>query len=341
MRLIGIIDFDFISTRELCSYNFGVLLTSSYYKIQGSKVRLIIDLKYDNLLKYDKIYIFKSYKTKVYPINLIENYYSLPVEEYGEGFENRPLFPDLPNFIYTPINMDVYMPIINYIERGGKNFLLSKKWSTSFKPTLLFFEHEEEVIAREYPKNRRLLLYDNPLILFNTEIGAQKLKLLERNGHQIKFIKPIRIGLVSPAIYDWLSRTKLIVGFQNDLYAEEDDKYLEEFMEWCRQTESPITLTLLIKTKNGIDRFSKRGGKIYERKTIKKFNTEGTTTKNAEITNTTRVEWFTKRESNKRSRADRERDYKEKERRRRFLPSEYEKRDRDRRIRNRSSGFGR
>ena len=106
MESIGIVDFDFLSTKKLCNYNFGVLLVSSYYLKQGLKIRLILELSHENLMKYDKIYMFKDYKTKIKPINLIKDYYSLPVEEYGEGFDNRPLLPNLPDLIYTPIKTD-------------------------------------------------------------------------------------------------------------------------------------------------------------------------------------------------------------------------------------------
>lgn len=341
MKLIGLIDFDLLSTKKLCAFNYGVLLTSSYYKVQGSKVRLILNLKYDNLIKYDKIYIFKSYKTKIHPINLIQNYYSLPVEEYGEGFASRPLFPDLPDFIYTSITLDIYRPLLAYINNGGEGFIKDKKWSEAFFPTLLFFENEGEIMAREYPKKKRLLLYDDPLTLFNTDIGMQKMISLKEGKHQVKFLKPIRIGKIHPSHYDMLVDNKAIVGHQHNLYAEEGDEFLEDFIEWCRNLKQTISLSVMIKTDNGVDYFRKRGGKIYERKNDKRPDSSRTSGTDDAIINTTRTEWFTQREFNKRTRADRERAYKEREERRKFLPSEYEKRYREVRRSRRRDGFGR
>ena len=102
--MIGILDWDLLSTKKFCNYNFGVLLVSSYYLEQGIKCRLILDISYDNLKKYNKIFVFKDYKTKSVPLNFIPKYLFLPIEEYGEGFPNRPQFPDLPKIIYTKIN---------------------------------------------------------------------------------------------------------------------------------------------------------------------------------------------------------------------------------------------
>ena len=52
--MIGILDWDLLSTKKFCNYNFGVLLVSSYYLEQGIKCRLILDISYDNLKKYNK-----------------------------------------------------------------------------------------------------------------------------------------------------------------------------------------------------------------------------------------------------------------------------------------------
>ena len=61
IKNIGIVDFDLLTTKQLCYYNLGVLLLSSYYLERGIKPRLILNLSYDNLKKYKKIYIFKDY----------------------------------------------------------------------------------------------------------------------------------------------------------------------------------------------------------------------------------------------------------------------------------------
>ena len=72
--MIGILDWDLLSTKKFCNYNFGVLLVSSYYLEQGIKCRLILDISYDNLKRYNKIFVFKDYKTKSVPLNFIPKY---------------------------------------------------------------------------------------------------------------------------------------------------------------------------------------------------------------------------------------------------------------------------
>ena len=331
---IGIIDMDFLSTRELRNFNFGVLLVASYYQVRGPKARLIIDLNYDNLSKYKRIFVFKSYKTKIHPINLIKDYYTLPVEEYGEGFPGRPLFPSLPEIIFTPVQTDIYKPIMEYMKQGGKKFTMSPKWQPNVHPTMLFFEQDGEILSREYPKKSRLLVYDDPLIILNTDVGLSTVKSLKSKKKAIKLVKPIRIGKVSPDLYDWLFTSRTILSFQEDLYAEDGDEYLEAFLEWCRTSNNCKETTVLIKTSVGIDRFRKRGGRIYERKTIKEFEPTAAQGQDERNFNTSGSNWDTRERRAERDREARKRDLKERRIRRRYLPSSYRKRasDRNRRF---------
>lgn len=331
---IGVIDFDFLSTKTLCAYSFGVLLVSSYYQIRGSKVRLIIDLSYENLTKYDKIYIFKDYKTKIYPINLIKDYYSLPVEEYGEGFENRPLFPDLPDLIYTPLSIDIYKPILMYIERGGGQFKLDEHWpKANFLPAKIFFEHEGEILLREEPKHKKLWILDDPAIFFIHPLGEQKMTEITKKSI-IRFVKPLRIGIVEPKHYRWLIDTNRIIQFKHRLYAYEDDPYLNDFIEFCKNEPTSGYIKIAIKTATGIKWFKKRGGKIYGEygnSGPKNPNEEGIDNITSKENISIRREWFTTKRHSERNRRSRE-GASEKERRK-YLPSEYERRRREYRSR--------
>lgn len=331
MESIGIVDFDFLSTKKLCNYNFGVLLVSSYYLKQGLKIRLILELSHENLMKYDKIYMFKDYKTKIKPINLIKDYYSLPVEEYGEGFDNRPLLPNLPDLIYTPIKTDIYKPILFYINNGGKKFQTDKNWNEKYYPTKIFFMSDGELLLREEPKGKRLLVYDDPDLFFTTELGRQKMTEMLKKSI-IKFVKPLRIGIIQPSEWNQLFKTTKIVGFKDRLYAYEGDPYLQEFIQWCQNNDVGQKITIAIKTDNKIMWFKKRGGKIYgnygnnqSKRNDKERIRNSTSEENLSI----RYEWFTAKRPIKNNRLSREGISKKEGRK--YLPSEYAKRDLERR----------
>lgn len=329
-KIIGIVDFDFLSTKELCNYNFGVLLVSSYYLERGTKVRLILDLSYDNLIKYDKIYIFKDYKTKIKPINLIKNYYSLPIEEYGEGFTDKSLFPNLPNLIYTKIKTDIYKPILYYIEKGGDKFSLSKTWNNNYIPTKIFYELDNELLLREEPKGYRLLIYDEPTIFYNTILGRQKMTEMLKSSI-IKFVKPVHIGIIEPKYWEEIFHSKSIVKAKNRLYANHDDPYLDSFIDWSLMNIKG-NLDIAVNTTDGLQWFKKRGGKIYGKYRNNEFkgnDQEGVGNSSSKENISTWNKWTTTTRFSKNNRSSRERiDEKE---RRKYLPSEYRKRYLERR----------
>ncbi len=324
--LVGIIDFDLLSTKTLCAYNYGVLLVSSYYKLRGSKVRLIIDLKPENLKQYSKIYIFKDYKTNFFPVNLIPGYYSLPVEEYGSGFRNRPLLPKLLELEYTPLSTEIYAPLLYYLKKGGKQFKMSKSWhGERYTPAMIFFENEGELLLREEPKRKRMLLFDEPLIFFNTELGEKKMTELKKKSI-IRFIRPLRIGLVEPRFWEELFTDGKIVMFKKNLYSINGDKYLLDFIDWCKGQEEDIgKIKIIIKTEQGTKWFEFKGGKIYGNYGIEKPNEEGVDDASAEENISTRCEWFATKRFSSIYREDRKRTSKKKITRFKLYDREYER----------------
>ena len=329
---IGLIDFDFLSTKKLCNYNFGVLLVSSYYLEQGSKVRLIINLNRDNLLQYDKIYIFKDYKTRIQPVNLIKDYYSLPVEEYGEGFLNRPLYPTLPNLIYTRIRTDIYKPIIYYIKNGGEKFSLDEKWRDEYFPTKIFFDLDGEMLLREIPTKKKLLIYDDPSIFFTTELGKQKMTELLKKSI-IKFVKPLRIGIIPSENWEYMFSQKRIVSFKQRLYGKEDDPYLDSFVDWVVNGNVNGKIKIAIQTKDGLKWFKRQGGNIYGNYGNYRLKRDDKTRANDSTSKediSIGYEWFTTKRFTKNNRRSRERA--SETQRRKYLPSEYERRYKERRA---------
>lgn len=325
--IIGVVDFDLLSTSQLCNYNYGVLLLSSYYLEQGLKVRLIINLDYDNLSKYSKIYIFKDYKTKVMPINLIKDYYSLPVEEYGEGFANRPNLPNLPNLTYTKLRTDVYKPLIYYINNGGERFKLKRGWDEKYAPACLFFEKDGEVMLREDPVAKKLLVYDDPLLCFSTTFRRKVLTdVLKRC--RIKFVKPLRISALSPKYFNMVLNEPRLVGIKSNLYAEETDKYFYKFLDWAEANEFTNS-EIPVRLENGNVKWLKfKGGKNYGNFKDNRFENDDERRANetsSEENFPTRYEWFATERHSSHNRPGRDRASEEE--RRKFLPSERERRN--------------
>ena len=324
IRNIGIVDFDLLTTKQLCYYNFGILLLSSYYLERGIKPRLILNLSYDNLKKYEKIYIFKDYKTSILPINVIQNFYSLPIEEYGEGIPDAPSLPPLDGLIYTKIKTDIYKPLLFYIEQGGKTFTLKRDWPSKYYPTKIFFEGEDgEVLLRDMKNQGPILVYDEPTIFFNTEEGQKKMtELLEKC--KIRFVKPIHIGVIEPKFYDTLFKSTRIINIKENLYAYHGDPYLKDFVDWLEENQILGYLKVAVKTSNGVKWIRYKGGRIYGNYRFKDNDEEGPNGIASKENLSVRNDWFaTKRSSN---RYQRNRDRASEEERRKYLPSELSKR---------------
>lgn len=317
---IGIIDFDLISTKKLCNYNFGVLLLSSYYLEQGIKPRLIVDISLDNLKTYDKIYIFKDFKTPILPINMIEGYYSLPIEEYGNGFKNKKEYPELYGIDYTIVNTNIYKPLLYYIEQGGKLFKDCRKEPNNSQHTRFFLQEENEVLIRDLRNSGKFVVYDDPLLFFSTDIGIKKMTKIIKNG-KIYFVKPINISKIKPEFYSLLFESRRFPNIKKNLYAIDSDEYLKDFIEWVFKEN--LSISLPIKTKDGIKWFKKTGGKIYGNYEIRTIN--GTRAKNFTTKEdiSIRREWIATKRLIKSNKFNRGR-IREKEREK-YLPSEIEK----------------
>lgn len=324
--MIGIIDWDLLSTKRFCNYNFGVLLVSSYYLEQGVKCRLILNTSYENLQKYKKIYIFKDYKTLNVPINTIKRYMSLPIEEYGEGFADRPLIPDLPEIIYTKVNTDIYKPILYYIQQGGKNFSIDPKWRSQFFPSKLFFEREGELLLREEGLRRYMYIYDDPLLFFNTALGKEMMAKIKKHSI-IRFVKPVCISKIEPENWEWLFNNAIIGDLKKNLYALEEDVYWKEFYQWFQTHDISGDIKIVVKTKTGdVKTLNKKGGKIYGDYGIERNDERTTNYTSSKKDIPVGYEWVTTKRYNESNQRSRKRA--RKTQRSKYLPSEQAKRRR-------------
>lgn len=118
--------------------------------------------------------MFKQSSILPHPVNVIQDYYKLPVEEYGPGFMNKPLRPYLLETKYMLPDASCYNNMILY----SMNHKYSKiAWKISkaakggkYKMIRLYEEFEGEELLKDYPTERYNIIYDDPTgIVLNKE----------------------------------------------------------------------------------------------------------------------------------------------------------------------------
>jgi len=169
---IGLLDYDTLYMRYYYVPNYDLGLTYAYLsKNKNMSVHLITSTSLTNLLKYDKIYIFKVSKDLPHPVSFIPKYYSLPIEEFGPGFIEKPLRPFLletrdmvpdcscyNSMILFSLNRPYHKLAwkIDKRARGGK-----------YKPIRLYEYLDNEELKKDYPVSRYNIVYDKPETLLN------------------------------------------------------------------------------------------------------------------------------------------------------------------------------
>ena len=114
-KLIGLMDYDVIRTRHYRYPNYDIGLVYAYLKDDRNiNVRLISSPSLQNLQQYDIIYVFKQSKQLPHPSSVIRDYYKLPIEEYGPGFQDKPLRPYLLETKYILPDCSCYNNMILY-----------------------------------------------------------------------------------------------------------------------------------------------------------------------------------------------------------------------------------
>lgn len=164
-------------------------------------VRLISSLSYDNLIKYDEIYLFKISKYLVPPAGMIKNYYQLPIKEYGNGFNNREQRPDFINTLYITPDFTCYNPILK-LSINQPNHKLAWKLKAPKVPKQqhirLYEQINEEFLRRDINTNNyNLIIHDDPNIILE---DPSKLKIVDdliKEKHHLYFIQPLDISLIT------------------------------------------------------------------------------------------------------------------------------------------------
>ena len=199
---IGLMDYDTIRQRKYRGPNYDLGITYAYLKKNiNLSVRLISAPSLNNLKQYDKIYVFKQDIKLAHPASYIPEYYSLPIEEFGPGFANRPLRPYLletktllPDFscynsmILFSLNKPTHRIAwqIDKKTKGGK-----------YQHVRLYEQFEGEWLKRDYPQPGRIVCYDNPNDILNDPQKFTYYEELVNNKRNILFAHPLDVAQVN------------------------------------------------------------------------------------------------------------------------------------------------
>ena len=199
---IGLLDYDVIRTKHYLTPNYDLGVTYAYYK--GDKninIRFVSSLSPKNLSQYDKIYIFKRNKRIAHPSGYIPNYYQYPMEEYGEGFLNKPLRPNLLETRYLAPDFSCYNNMLLFTMEHPKHPLswnINKKAKgKDYQGVRLYEKLDGEDLKKDYPTSKKIIVYDNPIdLLTDPDKWAYYNELLDKK-HKILFAQSLDISLLN------------------------------------------------------------------------------------------------------------------------------------------------
>ena len=201
-KLIGLMDYDVIRTRHYHYPNYDIGLVYAYLKDDKNiNVRLISSPSLQNLQQYDIIYVFKQSRQLPHPSSVIRDYYKLPIEEYGPGFQDKPLRPYLLETKYILPDCSCYNNMILYSLEHPKAKIAWKISKSAkggkYKPIRLFEDFEGETLHKDYPTSRYNIVYDDPLdLILNKSKWSYFNELLE-SKHKFVFAHSLDISQVS------------------------------------------------------------------------------------------------------------------------------------------------
>ena len=202
IKSIGLIDFDVLSQQKYIAPNYDLGLTYAYLKQDPNiLVRLVSSFNEENLKLYDKLYIFKQSKYLGHPSRLIYNYYKKDVEEYGPGFINREQRPFFKETLYMKPDFTCYNNMLTFSAKNPRHpiaWKLRKAITAKQKQQVRLYEIVEgEYLRRDFPENyKRLVVHDDPNILFNDKKQTELIDDLFKEGYKITFIQPLDISLL-------------------------------------------------------------------------------------------------------------------------------------------------
>lgn len=200
IKSIGLVDYDTLIGRNYRGPNYDLGITYADLKQNPNfSVRLITSLRDNNLNKYDKIIIFKTSRFTPHPATYITDYYKRDIEEYGPGFINKDLRPNLKETRYLKPDFTCYNPILR-LSADKPTHPFSWKLDKAIKTRAhqqirLYEEIEGEYLRKDFPKEGHYLtIHDDPLILFNDKKRLATVDYLISQKYHLLFLQPLDIS---------------------------------------------------------------------------------------------------------------------------------------------------
>lgn len=203
IKLIGLLDYDALSQRKYSIPNYDLGVTYAYLsKDPNISVRLITSLANANLDKYDEIMIFKLSPYLGHPSRFIKNYYKYNIQEFGQGFINRPERPYLLETREIYPDFKCYNAIIRFSAEYPDSpsawkfdFRLAKSNKYSIK---LYEKVEGEFLRKDFPppQCKNILIHDNVTDIFTHSNQLETLQHLLNDNYRIMYAQQLDISLL-------------------------------------------------------------------------------------------------------------------------------------------------
>lgn len=199
---IGLLDYDVVRSKHYLAPNYDLGVTYAYYKSNKNyNVRLISSLSPNNLSQYDKIYVFKQNKYIAHPSGYVVDYYKYPIEEYGEGFIDKPIRPNLLETRFTRPDFSCYNNMLLFsMERPNHSLswkINKKAKGKDYQPIRLYEKIDGEELKKDYPTSKKIIVYDDPVDILNNKDKWSYYNELLDSGHKIIFAQSLDISLLN------------------------------------------------------------------------------------------------------------------------------------------------
>jgi len=234
MIAIGLVDYDVLRQRWYKTPNYDLGVMYAYYRNDKNvSVRLVSSLSYNNLAQYDKIYVFKQSTRLPHPSSVIQNYYKLPVEEFGPGFMQKPARPFMRETQFLEPDFTCYNNMLMFSLEHPSHKIAWKidkmVIKSKYKPLRLYEVIEDEELKKDFPTSKYHCIYDNPLDILNNKDKWDYYNQLLDKGHKFMFAQTLDISQLNDTnILEQVLNSSKYASMRKTLYATE----INEVISW-------------------------------------------------------------------------------------------------------------
>lgn len=256
MYSIGLIDYDTTYTRKYHIPNYDLCIIYAYFKPRKDlNIRLISSFSKTNLEQYDKIYIFKKSNMTPHPSAVIENYYKLPIEEYGPGFIQKPIRPFILETRDLLPDCSCYNNILLFSMEHPKNKIAWKvnkgMNGKKYKLIKLYEEYDGEELKKDYPTSKYNMVYEHPADYLNNKDKWEYINKLMDKGFKFKFAQSLDISAVNDTnILEQVFQNSKYACFREYLIMTDINKNSDWLIEYALNPSNTKPLNISVRIPN-------------------------------------------------------------------------------------------